>query len=242
MSQANEHIVKSFDSQLEDLRHAIVKMGGLAESQVAASIKTLVQRDVEAATTLLARDRELDRMEHEIDKMAMRLLALRQPVAIDLREIVSALKISNNLERIGDYACSVAERARTLARHSVIAPVHSLPRMAQLVQLEIKTVLDAYVKHDAEKAIEVWNSDEEVDALYTSLFRETLTYMMEDPRNITPCTHLLFIARSIERMGDHATNMAEYVYYLVKGEPLTFDRPVADSTSLAGIDPPQSET
>ena len=238
---SSDHIVKAFDTQLEDLRHAIVKMGGMAETQVAGAVEALVKRDTEAAVRLIQMDREVDRLEHMIDKTAVRLIALRQPMAVDLREVVSALKISGALERIGDYACNIAQRARSLAQLPTVQPARVVPRMAALVQAEIKGALDAYVHHDAERALEVWRSDEEVDEMYTSLFRELLTYMMEDPRNITSCTHLLFVARNIERIGDHATNIAEYVYYLVTGIPMTLSRPMADASSFAGVEMPDAD-
>lgn len=240
IASPTEHIVKAFDTQLDDLRHAIVKMGGMAETQVADAVEALIKRDADAAVRLIQIDREVDRLEHLIDKTAVRLIALRQPMAVDLREVVSALKISGALERIGDYACNIAQRTRSLSQLPAMPPAHVVPRMARLVQAEIKGALDAYVQHDAEKALEVWRSDEEVDEMYTSLFRELLTYMMEDPRNITPCTHLLFVARNIERIGDHATNIAEYVYYLVTGIPMTLTRPMADGSSFAGVELPKA--
>jgi phosphate transport system protein len=229
---AAEHIIKSYDEELDRLGKTIAEMGGLAESQLAAAIEAVAQRDSDLAARVIEDDDQVDRLERELDNLAIRLLALRQPVARDLREIVAALKIAADLERISDYAANVAKRAIALAQSPPIAPVHALPRMAQLALLLVKDVIDAYVLRDADKALLVWNSDEELDGMYSSLFREFLTYMMEDPRNIGPCTHLLFMAKNIERIGDHATNIAENVYYLVHGTPLTEVRPKGDQSSL----------
>ena len=183
-------------------------------------------------------DTRIDELEHQISIMAVRMLALRQPMAQDLREVVAALKISGDLERIGDYAANVAKRAIALSHTPPIQPANGIPRMARLAQQIIKDVLDAYIEHDADKALEVWQRDEEVDEMYTSLFRELLTYMMEDPRNISPCTHLLFIAKNIERIGDHATNVAETVHFLVLGRPIAALRPKGDNTSFSVVEPP----
>jgi phosphate transport system protein len=229
---AAEHIIKSYDEELDRLGKMIAEMGGLAESQLAAAIEAVAQRDSDLAARVIEGDDQVDRLERELDNLAIRLLALRQPVARDLREIVAALKIAADLERISDYAANVAKRAIALAQSPPIAPVHALPRMAQLALLLVKDVIDAYVLRDADKALLVWNSDEELDGMYSSLFREFLTYMMEDPRNIGPYTHLLFMAKNIERIGDHATNIAENVYYLVHGTPLTEVRPKGDQSSL----------
>jgi len=167
----------------------------------------------------------------------VRLLALRQPMAQDLREIVSALKVSADLERIGDYAANIAKRSLALAQVPVVRPAAGIPRMGRLVETILKEVLDAYIERDVDKAIAAWERDEELDDLYTSLFREVLTYMMEDPRNITPCTHLLFMAKNLERIGDHATNIAEIIHFLVVGTPLTVLRPKNDGSSFAVVSP-----
>ncbi len=167
----------------------------------------------------------------------MRLLALRQPVARDLREIFAAIKIASDLERICDYAANVAKRSIVLDQSPPVQPVYALPRMARLAELLVKDVIDAYVARDADKAYGVWMRDEEIDEMYASLFRELLTYMMEDPRNISASTHLLFMAKNIERIGDHATNIAEDLYYLVHGTPLTQKRPKGDNSSLEIVSP-----
>ena len=233
----SDHIVKSFDEELNRLNTAIAQMGGLAEVQMAEAVQALVRRDSDAASRIIADDKKIDALEHEVDSMTVRLLALRQPMAEDLRAIIVALKISSDLERIGDYAKNIAKRIEPLAQTPVLEQMHTLRRMATLVGGMIKTVLDAYVERDAGKAVDVIVRDEEVDALHTSLFRELLTYMMEDPRNITPCTHLLFVAKNIERSGDHATNIAENVQFLVSGEPSVDERPKGDGSSVVVVEP-----
>jgi phosphate transport system protein len=227
-----EHIVKSYDEELTRLRNMIVEMGGLAESQLSAAIDAVAKRDSALAALVVEGDAKVDDLERELDNLAIRLLALRQPMARDLREIFAALKIGADLERICDYAANVAKRSIALAQSPPIQPVHALPRMGTLALALIKDVIDAYVEKDADKALEVWRRDEELDEMYSSLFREFLTYMMEDPRNIGACTHLLFMAKNIERIGDHATNIAEDLYFLVHGTPLTEVRPKGDKSSL----------
>ena len=235
-----EHIVKSYDEELQRLSKMIVEMGGLAESQLAAAIEAVQERDSELAARVIEDDAKVDQLERELDNLAIRLLALRQPMARDLREIFVALKIASDLERICDYCANVAKRSIALAQAPPIQPAHALPRMAHLALLLVKDVIDAYVEHDADKALEVWNRDEELDEMYASLFREFLTYMMEDPRNIGTCTHLLFMAKNIERIGDHATNIAENLYYLVHGTPLTQARPKGDNSSMQIVAPDHS--
>ena len=236
-----EHIVKSYDEELERLSKMIVEMGGLAESQLAAAIEAVQERDSELAAQVIEDDAKVDQLERELDNLAIRLLALRQPMARDLREIFVALKIASDLERICDYAANVAKRSIALAQAPPIQPTHALPRMAQFALVLVKDVIDAYVAHDADKALDVWNRDEELDEMYSSLFREFLTYMMEDPRNIGACTHLLFMAKNIERIGDHATNIAENLYYLVHGTPLTQARPKGDKSSLEVVGPDRTK-
>jgi phosphate transport system protein len=234
---SSEHIVRGYDEELRRLSNTIAEMGGLAENQLAAAIEAVTKRDGALAESVVAGDAKVDQLERDLDNLALRLLALRQPVARDLREIFAALKIASDLERICDYAANVAKRAVTLNQLPPVRPVYALPRMASLAQLLVKDVLDAYVARDAEKAYSVWIRDEELDEMYSSLFRELLTYMMEDPRNITPSTHLLFMAKNIERIGDHATNIAEDLYYLVHGVPLNEVRPKGDKSSLEIIGP-----
>src|SRR6266481_37568 len=232
-----EHIIKSYDEELTRLNKMVVEMGGLAESQLAAAIDAVIRRDSELAARVIEDDAAVDQLERELDNLAIRLLALRQPMARDLREIFAALKMASDLERISDYAANVAKRAIALNQTPPVRPVYALPRMAHLAELLIKDVLDAYVARDAEKAYSVWIRDAELDEMYSGLFRELLTYMMEDPRNISACTHLLFMAKNIERIGDHATNIAENLYYLVNGTPLEEVRPKGDISSLEVIKP-----
>ena len=230
-----EHTVKSFDEQLRRLNEIILRMGGLAEAALSAAMQAVTKRDVDLAAEIVRDDAKIDELNREVDELAVRLLALRQPMANDLREIVAALRISADVERIGDYAANIAKRAIAM---SEMRPSRSLPgiaRMGRLAQRLIKEVLDAYAEKNPEKAVTVWARDEEIDDAYNSLFRETLTYMMEDARAITPSTHLLFIAKNIERIGDHATNVAETIYFMVKGKPLTEIRPKGDMSSFVAL-------
>ena len=231
-NRPTDHIVKSFDEDLKRLNNVIAEMGGLAEAQLTRAVESLVRRNTELATQVVQDDKRIDALETEVGQMTVRMLALRQPMAQDLREVVAAIKIASDIERIGDYAKNIAKRAIVLSAHTPLKPVASIPRMSQLALHIIKDVLDAYIEKDAEGARAAWRRDEEVDEMYNSLFREMLTYMMEDPRNIGPCTHLLFIAKNIERIGDHATNVAEIVYFLVHGRSLDEERPKGDTTNV----------
>ncbi len=230
-----EHIVKSYDAEINRLRSMISEMGGLAEAQITDAIKALQQRDSELAEKVIAADKKLDKFEADVEKMTIQMIALRAPIANDLREIFSALKISSMLERIGDYAKNVAKRSLVLAKSEAVKPAVIVPQMTLLIREMLKDVLDAYIDRDSEKALAVWQRDKAVDDLYNSLFRELLTYMMENPKLITPSAHLLFIAKNIERIGDHTTNIAEIVYFLVEGEVLEESRPKSDNTSYADI-------
>jgi phosphate transport system protein len=212
-------------------------MGGLAETQLEQSIEALQKRDSTLAETAIENDRKIDELHAEVDEMAIRLLALRQPMATDLRHIVTGLKIAPVVERIGDYAKNVAKRAIALNQMPPVKPLFAIPRMGRIVREMTKDVLDAFANNDVPKAYEVWMRDAEVDDMYDSLFRELLTYMMEDPRNITPCTHLLFVARNIERIGDLATNIAELIHYQVEGVILDEDRPKTDQASVTVVEP-----
>jgi phosphate transport system protein len=229
---ANEHTVKSFDEQLDRLTNMIARMGGVAEGQIAGAIQAVIKRDAGLAANVVETDHKVDAMEREIDEQAIALLALRQPMASDLRTVVSALRIAGDVERIADYASNVAKRAIALAQMAPVRPVFQVPRMGTVARDMVREVLDAYVTRNVDKAITVWNRDEELDEMYSSLFRELLTYMMEDARNITASTHLLFIAKNIERIGDHVTNIAETIHYLVVGKPLLGERPKGDFTSF----------
>jgi phosphate transport system protein len=228
----SEHIIKSYDEELQKLDNAITQMGGLAESQLAAAIEAVAKPDTQMATRVVEADVGIDNLEREVEAMVVRLLALRQPMARDLRQIIASLKISSDLERIGDYAANVAKRSLALALAPQVRPVHAIPRMGALALKMVKDIIDAYVERDADKALAVWLRDEELDEMYTSLFRELLTYMIEDPRSITVCTHLLFMAKNLERVGDLTTNIAETLYFFVHGVPLTQMRPKGDRTSL----------
>jgi phosphate transport system protein len=232
------HTVRSYDDKLNQLNNYISEMGGLAESQLSAALDALARRNSEEAAKVIVQDEAIDKIEAKVDEAAVELLALRQPMADDLRQVLASFKIAQILERVGDYAANVAKRATVLNRLPQVEPARSVPRMGRLVEQMIHEVLDAYVRRDAEAALAVWHRDEGVDSLYDSVFRELLTYMMEDPRNITACTHLLFIAKNIERIGDYTTNVAEIIYFLVKGEPLTEARPKADTTSFTVVNPP----
>jgi phosphate transport system protein len=229
----SEHIIKSYDQELHRLDNIVAEMGGLAESQLASAMEAVVKRDADLATVVIESDTRVDELEREIESLVVRLLALRQPMARDLRQIIAALKISTDLERIGDYATNVAKRSIALDQIPAVRPAYALPRMGRVAGTMIKDILDAYVERDAEKAMAVWLRDEELDEMYTSLFRELLTYMIEDPRNITSGTHLLFMAKNLERIGDHTTNIAETLYFLINGEPMQQVRPKRDRTSLA---------
>ena len=232
-----EHTARSYDQELDRLDKLLSQMGGMAEAQLSDAISALMKRDSAMAETVIASDLRVDALNREVDEYVVRMLALRQPMARDLRAIVAALRISADLERIADYAKNVAKRTLALNQVPAVRLAASIPRMGRLVQQIIKEVLDAYVERDAEKAHAAWSRDEEVDGMYNSLFRELLTYMMEDPRNITPCTHILFIAKNIERMGDHATNIAETIYFVVHGVPMLETRPKGDTTSFTVVNP-----
>jgi phosphate transport system protein len=224
-----EHIVSSYDNDLQGLRRRISEMGGIAEKMLVDSIAALVRHDKALAQAVIPTDTRLDVLQREVEESAILTIARRQPLAVDLRETISAIRVSGDVERIGDLAKNIAKRA--LAIGGEFQPqkiVVGLQHMSDLVLGQLKDVLDAYSQQDTAKALDVWKRDGAIDALYTSLFRELLTYMMEDPRNISFCTHLLFCAKNIERIGDHTTNIAETVHYLVTGETLAIDRPKAD--------------
>ncbi len=232
-----EHIVRSYDEDLRRLRDMTARMGGLAERQVADATRALVRRDTALASEVVQRDVQIDQLEREIEAFCVRLIALRQPMAQDLRVIIGAMKASNDLERIGDYARNAAKRAIVLASLPSIGSLAGFERMAQLVQENLKAAMDAFVANDAEAARRVWEADEPVDAIYNGIFRELLTFMMEDPRNITAATHMLFIAKNLERIGDHTTNIAERIHYAVVGDTLPEDRPKADQSAFAVVRP-----
>ena len=216
-----EHTVKSYEEELNTLSAECARMGGLTEAQVADAITAVVKRNQELATNVVTRDDRLDIAEREIERRSLRLIALRQPMADDLRRTVSAMKIANNLERCGDLAKNIAKRTLVIIESDPLTPLtRSIDRMGKLVVQRLTAVLDAYAREDLERALAVWSQDEDVDEHYNSLFRELLTYMMGDPRTITACAHLLFVAKNLERIGDHATNIAEIVHYQITGEDM----------------------
>jgi phosphate transport system protein len=232
MEQQSEHTVRSYEEELDLLNNTIVKRGGLAEKVLGQSFDALERRDPDLAANTIGEDEEIDQLQSEIEEQAVVMIARRQPMAYDLRQIMAALRISADLERIGDLGKNIAKRAvAVVTEQQPKQLMMGLKHMGELSLNQLKEVLDAFVERDAERALNVWYKDEEIDAMYNSLFRELLTYMMEDPRNIGLCTHLLFGAKNIERVGDHATNIAETVYYLVHGRPITDRRPKGDTTS-----------
>jgi phosphate transport system protein len=231
----SEHTVKAFSEQLEALTRSVAQMGGLAEAQFADAVEAIARRDTALAEKTIAGDPRIDQQQQQIEDQALKLLALRQPMAVDLRNTLAAIKIAGELERIGDLAKNIAKRALVLNREPPIRLTQSLARMGRSALNQLKLVLDAYSDRNAQGAEAVWRNDGEIDEIYNSLFRELLTYMMEDPRTIGLCTHLLFVAKNMERSGDHATNIAEVVYHMVTGEHLESERPKADTTSSTTV-------
>jgi phosphate transport system protein len=230
-----EHTIKAFDADLQDLGRMIAEMGGLAERQIGDALDALNRHDANLAGNIVAADARIDALQREIEEKAILTIARRQPLAVDLREIVGALRVSNDLERIGDLAKNIAKRVEAVGELNLQTVMRGVEHMTEMVLAQIKDVLDAYARRDVDKAMQVWRSDGEIDAVNNSLFRELLTYMMEDPRNISVCIHLMFCAKNIERMGDHATNIAETIYYMVEGQVLPEDRPKSDTTSSTSI-------
>lgn len=229
------HIMSAYEDELEQLNNLVLEMGGRIEIQLSGAIRAMVKRDSDSAEDLIAQDREVDAIEERINDLAVRTLALRQPMAGDLRIIVSVIKIAGDLERFGDYAKNIAKRTLVVNQSPPIRATGSIPRMAELVQRMLDGVLKAFVNRDAEMAKAIWVQDAEVDESYNSLFRELLTYMMEDPRNISAATHLLFVAKNIERMGDLVTNVAETIHFVAEGERMEQERPKRDMTSLTDV-------
>jgi phosphate transport system protein len=226
---ASEHTAKAFDVDLQELTRLVAEMGGLAERQIADSVDALVRRDNELGRRVVGLDQDIDKLQRDIEERAVLTIARRQPMAVDLREIVGALRVATDLK-------NNAKRVNALdGDFNPMKLIRGVEHMADLVQTQIKSVLDAYAAHDLPAAMEVWKGDEEVDALCTSLFRELLTYMLEDPRNISFCIHLMFCAKNIERMGDHATNIAETVFYMIEGQQISDKRPKGDMTTFATL-------
>ena len=228
-----DHTTKAFDVDLQELTRLVAEMGGLAEKQVADAIDALAERDLDRAQRTVATDPEIDALQAEIEEKAVLTIARRQPMAVDLREIVGALRVCNDLERIGDLAKNIGKRVMALdSEFYPVGLIRGVEHMGSMVLAQLKEVLDSYARHDLKKALVVWNGDEEIDAICTSIFRELLTYMMEDSHHITFCIHLMFCAKNFERMGDHATNIAETVYYMIEGYPIADERRKGDTTAF----------
>ncbi|MGH6717968.1 MAG: phosphate signaling complex protein PhoU [Alphaproteobacteria bacterium] len=225
------HTVKAYDEELARLSRDVLAMGGLVENQLATAIQALVRRDAELAGRVIADDEKTDAMEQRIDEQVTRILALRQPMAEDLRLVKTALRMASDLERMGDLAANTAKRTRALTQGDPAAPRAAVVRMAEAVQAMTKDVLDAFARRDVDKAMAVRRRDGEVDEMYNGVFRALVAYMTEDAAHVTPCTHMLFVAKNIERIGDHATNLAEMVTYLIRGTTPTEQRPKGDTTS-----------
>mgnify|MGYP002732978178 CR=1 FL=1 len=229
---SNSHILSAYDEELKFLKRRIAEMGGLAEQMCADAVRALINSDTAMAQKVISDDLILDNAEREIGDKAILTIAKRQPMAADLREIIGSLRIAADLERVGDLGKNTAKRVIAVAGSGVPRKLaRGLEHLSELVLVQLKDVLDVYATRTAEKAQVIRDRDEEIDAMYTSLFRELLTYMMEDPRNITSCTHLLFCAKNMERVGDHATNIAETIYYMATGQQPEGDRPKDDSAN-----------
>lgn len=215
-----EHTVKAFDEDIGELRGLISEMGGRAEAAIVAAMDALVKRDTEGASRIVAEDRRIDELESQVEKLAVRIIALRAPMADDLREVVAAIKIAGVIERIGDYAKNIAKRVPLIESRMMIEPVSLLPSMAATATEMVHDVLNAFSARDAETALAVIERDKVVDDFYNSVFRTLVTFMMENPKTIGEAAHLLFVAKNLERVGDHATNVAEMVYYAATGHYL----------------------
>lgn len=227
-----DHISRTFDQELDGLRRLVAEMGGLGERMLADATTALMREDAKRAQSVIATDPRLDELQRKIEDTAVLVLMRRQPVANDLREVMASIRIANDLERIGDLAKNIAKRSLKMQGHMLSgSAMGGIEALSRLAQAQLKDVLDAYAQSNEKGAVDVWTRDGQIDALENALFRELLTYMMEDPRNITFCTHLLFCAKNIERLGDHTTNIAETVHYLVTGKSLPGDRPKGDSPS-----------
>ncbi len=228
-----QHVVRSYDHELKRLKSLLTEMGGITENQLALATQAILRRDADAAARAVEADPRVDELEREVEAFVIRMIALRQPMADDLRQIVAALKISADLERIGDYAANAAKRSLVLGRYGQDFNLSGIAHMSELVQRNLKLIVDAIGENDAAKALEVWRSDQPIDDVYNATFRGLITYMMEDPRSVTPCTHLLFIAKNLERIGDKATNIAEILYYAVTGDIIQGERPKGPSSASA---------
>lgn len=233
----NRHIVTSFDEDLAQIESLLLEMGGLVETQIGDAVEALIAHDAEAGQLVRRRDKMVDGFETRIDELATRVLALRQPMADDLRRVICSFKVTTNLERIGDYAKNIGKRVDVISEYERIgASAGTIQRMSDLVRVMVREVLDAYFARDVAMAEEIRQRDEQVDQLHNTLFRELLTHMMENPHTITSCMHLLFIAKNVERMGDHATSIAEQIIYLVEGALPDDERAKGDLTSSMNVE------
>ena len=228
----SDHIAKAYDNDISALKTQLSEMGGLAEEQLANAIQALSRRDTIMADQVIRNDDKLDELERRIEEKAILTIAKRQPMALDLREIMVAIRVASDIERIGDLAKNTAKRTHAISEALPRKLSTGLARMGAMAQAQLKQVLDAYAERDDKKGLAVWRADEDLDALYNSIFRELLTYMMEDPRNISLCTHLLFGAKNLERIGDHTTNIAENIHYLIHGKTILESRPKKDITAM----------
>lgn len=232
-----EHTVRAFTEELEALGADLTRMGGYSEQALSDAVTAIARRDAGLARSVIDGDKKIDELQREIERKIMRLLALRQPLGRDLRQTVAALKLAGDLERIGDLAKNIAKRALTIQEFDPIALTRSVERMGKIAVTQLKQILDTFASREVAGAVSVWMQDEELDEHYNSLFRELLTYMMEDPRMIGPGAHLLFVAKNIERIGDHCTNMAEVIYFLETGEDIGTDRPKAVDPVMPPLPP-----
>jgi phosphate transport system protein len=233
----NQHIVSAYDTEINDLQRKIAEMGGIAERMLSDALDAIERRDTELAQQIILADARLDGLQREIDEQAITTIARRQPMAVDLRDIFVVSQIAGDIERVGDLVKNIAKRVIAMEGHFPPKSLLSGLRSMSLLALgQFKSVLDAYTQRDVERAVAVWSSDAGIDRLYNSLFRELLTYMMEDPRNITFCTHLLFSAKNIERIGDHATNIAERIHYVVTGGTLSVVRPKGEDSASSSFE------
>ena len=228
----SDHIAKAYDNDISALKTQLAEMGGIAEEQLANAIQSLIRRDTTLADKVIRGDELLDNLERRIEEKAILTIAKRQPMAHDLREIIVAIRVSSDIERIGDLAKNTAKRTHAISEALPRNLSSGLTRMGKMAQTQLNQVLNAYAKRDDEMGLAVWRADEDLDALYNSIFRELLTYMMEDPRKIGECTHLLFGAKNLERIGDHTTNIAENIHYLIHGKTITEARPKKDVTAM----------
>lgn len=227
------HVVSAYEGELRTLEVAVRDLAATASQQLEAAIDALIRMDLDKAQAVIERDREIDELDDMVEAACVRILALRQPHADDLRLTIATIKVANELERVGDFAKNIAKRVQAVSRFAALPAVTSIPHLKDLAVDAVTQSATAFLSRDAELAKRVWGSDEPLDAAYTALFRETMTYMLEDPGTITPATHLLFAAKNLERVGDHATNIAELAYFLATGKRLTGERPKADQTPFA---------